>query len=197
MSHRRWRWTSTELHHLEQLRAEGIEVDFEVLRENKRSPLQISEGPDLGCIVDLGPFATGYAISVHLVSSSRLYLEQCFIASDWHSEIKLEEFEHGRFKFGPVTYRPEDVLNPKFQERAALTRGRVIEGYILAWGQGLIPSDVRNGTYSVQLTIVDTLGGSASQELRIVLERATDCHHRLLKEVVANTVSCPDEAGGL
>lgn len=168
---RRLRWTPAELSYLTQLHAEGIEVDLEPLRESNRSSLRISHAPDLGHIFDLDPLNTGYVVPVHLVSSSRVYLEDCWIESDWHSRIELVEFDEGRGKFGPRTFRPEEVLNSKFEERAAFNRGRVVEGYLLAWSDGLIPSNVRNGSYWVQVTIVDTLGRSSTADLPILLER--------------------------
>jgi len=164
-----------------QLCDEGIEIDSTIFQENSHRNLRISQGPDLGVVFDLDPYNTGYAISVHLVASSRLYLAECFIESDWHPEIELEEFDDCRPKFGPVVYRPQDVLNSKVQERAALSRGRVVEGYLLARGQGPIPSSTRNGTYGVRVTILDTLGASARAELRITLNRpaaATESSNR-------------------
>ena len=124
MPGRRSRWTATELNYLMQLCDEGIEIDSTIFQENSHRNLRISQGPDLGVVFDLDPYNTGYAISVHLVASSRLYLAECFIESDWHPEIELEEFDDCRPKFGPVVYRPQDVLNSKVQERAALSRGR-------------------------------------------------------------------------
>jgi hypothetical protein len=196
MPGRRSRPTATELNYLMQLRDEGIEIDPSIFQQNNRSDLRISQGPDLGEIFDLGRYNTGYAISVHLVASSRLYLAECSIESCWHPDIELEEFDDRRPKFGPVSYRPQDVLNSKFHERAVLTRGRVVEGYILAWGTGRIPSTTTNGTYGVRVTILDTLGRSASTELGAVLSRAkpaNDSESRTVSEARARTKAPREE----
>lgn len=156
------------------LRAEGIELGPETKESTVNPcPLRISAQAGPGEVFDLDEYRTGYVVRVHLVATTRVFLEDCILHSEWHPEIELEHFERQPYKLGPFQYRATEVLNQKLDDVPwVIQRGFPVEGVILAWAAGPLPAEITRGTCSVAVTITDALGQQSSGTVPVIVDRA-------------------------
>lgn len=127
---------------------------------------------------------------VHLLATSRVYIDFCGLRSQWHPEIELAQLEGPLFRMGAMTYHPNEVLNEKLERPWSLQRGAVVEGLILGYGTGPLPPEI-SGRASVQITFTDTLGQESSASLPVVVNQPASTKIRTTN----NTVTGPDRAG--
>jgi hypothetical protein len=62
-----------------------------------------------------------------------------------------------KYKFGPISYRTDEVLNDRPDSPTAMNWGEVLQSLILAYGCEPIPSEIENKSVAVQFTLFDSL----------------------------------------
>lgn len=165
--------------YLQQLRDEGIDTDESIAfleDEQGPCPLDISHGLDYGGVFKSG-LNTIFALPVSLVAQTRIILVDCRFETEWDKEtISLPHLTlRCDFYFvDHVKFPRAKVLNTYLEQARALQRGAVFAGVILAYGFCGVPSEIRSGTdIPVRLTMIDSLGRSASAMISLPYERAT------------------------
>jgi len=131
-----------------------------------------------GEVFPVGKYGTGYAIRVHLLATSRVYIDHCVLQSKWHPDIELVYLEGPLYRMGNMTYHPSEVLNEKLQKPWSLQRGAVVEGLVLGYGGGPLPAGVTSGLESVQITFTDTLGRESRESLPVFVDQPANTETR-------------------
>jgi len=137
----------------DQLLASGVEIEIsEQSRERSRSLDIIIAPPTVSAVCEFPTGVIGYAPFVRLVARSALTLTDCDISTVFDDQIVLESFREGPIcRLGTAEYRQSEVLNHQIEKGLRLSRGQVVEGYILATGLRL---PIEYGEFTLPFEIV-------------------------------------------
>ena len=135
----------TYLHCLEQLQAEGRDVEIpEEWRETaERRDVEIMLSSE-SIVFEPARGGIYYAALARITAlRSGLTLVHCEISTSWDDQIVAETFDERNliYKFGRQEYRAKEVLNQKIEHNLFLRRGQIAEGWILASGLRPIPAE--------------------------------------------------------
>jgi hypothetical protein len=161
---------------LDQLRLEGLEVGegsdaFESWEEP--CALEIAESDHYAIISDLPPTDFAVVVPLKIIAHRTTTLADCSIELPWGECVHIASLRErrGSYHLGPFTYPVADVLNDYFETLSTLSRGRTLDGVILAYGCSPIPDDIRSGFVPVRVTVTDDSSGEASIDVRLAVRR--------------------------
>lgn len=161
---------------LEQLRLEGLDVgegsdSFESWEDPRA--LEIVRSDRYAIISDFPPMNFVVAVPLRIIAHQRTTVVDCFIELPWDESVHVASLRErrGSYHLGPFTYPVAEVLNDYFETSSTLSRGRTLEGVILAYGCAPIPDDIRSGFVPVRVTVSDDLNREASVDVRLAVRR--------------------------
>ncbi len=125
----------------EQLRASGVEIEISELWREPNHPLDILVAPPpTSTVCEFRNGAIGYAPFVRLLARSAVTLWDCDISTVFDDQIVLASFHDDPIcRLGTAEYLPSEVLNLRIESGLRLSRGQMVEGYILATGLQRVP----------------------------------------------------------
>ena len=136
---------ATHRDYLRQLQSEGIDVEIpQEWQENSRA-LDIVLARERGFRIATG--GVYYAILVRLVAVlSRLLLTEWGLSTDYDAQIVPESFSERDplWKLGSQVYQQREVLNSRIEKNLVVSRGEIVEGWLLASGITPIPAQYSN-----------------------------------------------------
>jgi hypothetical protein len=139
---------ATDWDYLRQLQAEGIDVEIpERWQENSGALRIVLGGPAESVVFESATGGVCYAVIGRLVAErSGLILTEWGLSTDHDEQIVPGSFDdRDRFwSLGGQLYRPCEVLNSRIEKGLVLTRGQIVEGWLLATGVAPIPADHSN-----------------------------------------------------
>jgi hypothetical protein len=127
--------------HAEQLRVSGVDLGVSEpwLERNHAFEILVAP-PNVSTVCEFRGGKIGYAPFVRLVARSAFTIADCDISTEHDDQIVLESSRQGPlWLLGNAEYRPNEVLNNRIENGLRLTRGQMVEGYILATGLQRIP----------------------------------------------------------
>jgi hypothetical protein len=134
--------------YLRQLQAEGIDVEIpEESQENSGALRIVLGGPTESVVFESATGGVCYAVLGRLVAErSGLILAEWGLSTHFDQEIVPGSFDdRDRFwSLGGQLYRPCEVLNSRIEKGLVLTRGQIVEGWLLATGVAPIPAEHSN-----------------------------------------------------
>ena len=138
----------------EQLRASGVEIEFsEKSGEQNPSLDVIVAPPTANTVCELRSGGIVYLPFVQLVARSGLTVTDCDISTYYDDQIVLESFHDDPIcRLGRAEYWQDEALNQRIEDGLVLSRGEMVEGYILANGLRRIPRE--NGEFAVPFKII-------------------------------------------
>jgi hypothetical protein len=126
----------------EQLRASGVEIEIpEGSREQDRA-LEIVLGSPMGStLCEFKTGMIGFAIRVRLSARTGMTIADCDITTKWDDQVVLQSYSDSPVcNLGNVQFEQREVLNHRIESGLRLSRGQMVEGYILATGLHPIPT---------------------------------------------------------
>jgi hypothetical protein len=138
----------------EQLRASGLEIEPSEKSGQQDPSLDVIVGPPTAnTVCELRSGGIVYVPFVRLVARSRLTLTDCDISTSYDDQIVLESFHDDPIcRLGRAEYWQDEALNQQMEDGLVLSRGQMVEGYILASGLRRIPRE--RGKFAVPFVIV-------------------------------------------
>ena len=148
----------------EQLRASGVDIEIlEKWRERNRIFDVMVAPATASTVCEFRTGGIGYAPFVRLEARAGLTITDVDITTKWDDQIVLESFLDGPIcRLLNAEYRPSEILNQRIENGLRLSRGKTVEGYILATGLWRIPKEC--GDFAVPFNIVFT--NSMGQQFR-------------------------------
>ncbi len=151
---------ATHQDYLRQLQAEGIDVEIPEEWQEYSRDLDIVLGESV--VFESATGGVHYAVLTRFIAErSGLIVTDWDLNTDYDDQIVPESFEdrHLIFKLGGQEYYRREVLNPRIEKNLALSRGQIVEGWLLATGISKIPPDSTNFAVApFRLTIWDQFG---------------------------------------
>lgn len=94
------------------------------------------------------------------------------ISSEWDEgsiELPYLHETRGRYKFGPLDYAVEEVLNDQLERGLRFNfRGDMVDGVIIAYGCEPIP-EAYHRPVPVRVTLIDSLERSVQKEIELLI----------------------------
>jgi hypothetical protein len=149
------------LDRLRQLQAEGIDVEIpEEWSQRNRALDIIIAPPTASSICEPRTGSLIYIVLVRLVSRSGLLLGDCDINTSWDHQIVLESFhDQGPVcRLGSAEFCRREVLNHRIENGLRLSRGEMVEGYILGTGLQRVPTEYGDAAVPLEIVFSDQLG---------------------------------------
>jgi hypothetical protein len=126
----------------EQLRASGVDIEITEAWQERNCPLEIIVAPyAVSAVYEFGNGGIGYAPFVRLTARAGLTITDSDITTKWDDQIVMESFRDLVCRLGTVEYRQSEVLNQRIERGLRLSRGEIVEGYILATGLRRVPTE--------------------------------------------------------
>ena len=118
----------------EQLRASGVDIEIlQECRERNRILDVIVAPPMVSTVFEFRTGGIGYVPFVRLEARAGLTITDVDITTKWDDQIVLESFLDGPiYRLGTAEYWPSEILNQRIENGLRLSRGEVVEGYILS-----------------------------------------------------------------
>jgi hypothetical protein len=138
----------------EQLRASGVEIELSEKSREQIPSLDVIVAPaTANTVCELRSGGIVYLPFVQLVARSRLTVTDCDISTYFDDQIVLESFHDDPIcRLGRAEYWQDEALNQRIEDGLVLSRGQMVEGYILANGLRRIPRE--NGEFAVPFKII-------------------------------------------
>jgi hypothetical protein len=152
-----------KLDYLRQLQFEGLDVEIpEEWQENSRVLDIVTAGPAESTVFESASGGVCYAVLTRLVAErSGSILTDWALSTDYDEQIVPESFDDRDpvWILGGQVYRQGEVLNHLIENGLRLSRGKMVEAWLLATGLGPIPAHYRNLSVArFQLSFWDQFG---------------------------------------
>jgi hypothetical protein len=167
------------LDRLKKLRAEGL--DFEIPEEwveNSRALDIVLAGPAENTVIETPSHGVVYAVRIRGVAQrSGSIVTEWDLCTDYDDQIVPESFNDREtvYRPGGQEYRRCDVLNQRIENGMRLSRGQIVEGWLLATGLRRVPMEYGN-TVSLELVLRDQFGHEITAECKASVLRRTQSH---------------------
>jgi hypothetical protein len=166
----------------------GIPLEFK--EEDILSPVLIrqDDNPSESRVISVFGAATAVILAVRITSNSNCFAPSWFdLALPWvdpsftwladPAENVSEGNPEYRIPATSLSYDRHIVLNHKFSPSNNLQRGKSIEGYLLGFGYGAIPTEFRRGMFvPATLTVADQFEQEYSKEVELRVTRVAMRH---------------------
>jgi hypothetical protein len=138
----------------EQLGASGVEIEISERWRERTHPLDILVAPPpMSTVCEFRTGVIGYAPFVRLLARSAVTLTDSDISTVFDDQIVLGSFHDEPIcRLGTAEYSPSEVLNLRIERGLRLSRGQMVEGYILATGLQRVP--IEYGEFPLPFEIV-------------------------------------------
>jgi hypothetical protein len=149
------------LDRLRQLQAEGIDVEIpEEWSQRDRALKIIVAPPAASSVCESRTGSIIYIVLVRLVPRSGLLLTDSDINTRWDNQIVLESFHDQSpvCRFGSAEFCRREVLNHRIENGLRLSRGEMVEGYILARGLQRVPTEYGEFAVPFEMVFSDQFG---------------------------------------
>ena len=171
-------WTEEAMHqdYLRQLQAEGIDVEIpDQWLENSRALDIVPAGPAESTVFESATGGVHYAVLARLVAEqSELILTDWGLSTDHDKQIVAESFadRDPLWNLGGQVYQKREVLNSRIEKGLVLSRGKIVEGWLLATGLAPIPAPYRNfAVVPFRLSFWDQFGNEIGVDGRLSVLR--------------------------
>ena len=159
----------------EKLRASGVPIEIPEAWRQQGRLLDVLVSPRDGTVFQSPCGGIKYAIFVRLLARTGLTVVDCLINAIWDDQIVPESYadQDSVCRLGGTEYLRREVLNPRIERGLRLSRGEIVEGWLLASGVWPVPIEYVDFAAPCEVVFQDYLGQdyAASGKLS-VLRRA-------------------------
>jgi len=162
---------------LRQLRDEGL--DLEILDEwleHSRALDIVLAGPEESTVFETPTGGIVYAVLAYLIALRTVTLTDWDLCTDYDDQIV--PCSNGRdtvYRLGGQEYLRSEVLNQQIEAGLRLSRGQIVEGWLLATGLRRVPMEYSN-TVPFELVLRDQFGHEITAESKASVLRSAKSH---------------------
>jgi len=164
---------------LRQLRDEGIDVEVsEEWLEHSRALDIVLAGPEENTISETPSGGFVYAVRIRGVAQrSGSIVTEWDLCTDYDDQIVPESFNDRKTvcRVGGQEYRRCELLNQQIEAGLRLSRGELVEGWLLATGLRRVPMEYGN-TVPCKLVLYDQFGYEITAEGKASVLRSAQSH---------------------
>jgi hypothetical protein len=184
---------------LQQMQAEGIDVEVPELRLQQPGPLDIliAGGPATG-IFDLPGGGAAFVIWVRLVAGRPVTVLDCAMTTAWDDQIVLQGFFDERtplWRLGHVAFPRSQVLNMRIMDSLHLGYHKMVEGVILFTGLKPMPESFHHGMIApFTLVLVDQNENEVRVQAELFVDRTWQHERKVVhpKSSLRDPVEIPE-----